>query len=255
MADQPIDTSARPSMTSVQCGGPDCGQWIVVDRAYDGVGYCSGCLHAKLGGTDHPRVDPPPEWFSEHNPPPPFAVYPPGADIAGVRIGDPDVAGRCLAHPLDDPAGDLHLMTLGPADITVAFAVHDHLWHRRDGWLIGGPGGADGDICNPCGGGGRDKAPLTTTLPGGEVYTGPRHDLCLRGDPRGGWGRNCPCTHDRPHMRGVKPGVRDAAAQVAEIQQRVADSHRRAPALPDIPIPTANYLFTIEEFNGEGDDE
>jgi hypothetical protein len=253
MADKKIDCSAWPSMTSVQCGGGNCNEWIIVDGAFTGTGYCSACLHARVGGDSLiVAVDPPDAWFSAHNPGPPSAVYPPSPHTGiGIRTGDPDVAGRCLAHHLTDPAGDLRLLSLDPADIHIAMTLHRQQHHdpftvaggRPIGWLIGGPGGADGDICNPCGGGGKDKAPLVTTV-GGDTYTGPRHDLCLRGNPRGGWGRNCPCTHDRPHMRGIKPGSPDPAARTVQHVQDILDDHHTPPA---IPIPEQGYLFDPEE--------
>lgn len=229
MADQPIDTSSRPSMTSVPCAD-ECGSWIVVDRAFTGKGYCTPCLIARIGSVAGATIEAPPQWFSKNNPPPPPAVYPPGADIAAIRVSDPDVAGYCLAH---DPPVSIFLMSLDPYDISLAYRMHDILYHAPTRWLIGGPGGATGDICNPCGGGNKDKTPMEG---------GPRHDLCLRGNPRGGWGRNCPCQHDRPYMRGIKPETGDRPARPAPVKPTAAE-----PVVSDPPVIITNYLFDPEE--------
>lgn len=244
MAKDPIDTSSWPTMASVQCGGDGCDQWILVDRTpgieFTGTGRCTGCLHARIGMPAVTTVDPPAHWFREHNPLPPDPVYPPSVDPpAGVRLGDPDVSAACTGNPrtgrLDHgPLYPISLYSLDPADVAVAFGVHDHLWHRPRGWLIGGPGGADGDVCNPCGGGNKDKSRMEQ----------PRHDLCLRGNPRGGWGRNCPCTHDRPYMRGIKPDQADGAPAVQTVRDRLAAT-RPEPTPP--PVATAFYLFDPEE--------
>ena len=227
MADEPIDTSSRPSMTSVPCAD-ECGSWIVVDRAFTGKGYCSNCLIARIGTTAGAVIAPPPQWSSKNNPPPPPAVYPPGADIAGIRVADPEVAGYCLAH---DPPVSIHLMTLDSHDITLAYRMHDIMHHRPTRWLIGGPGGADGDVCNPCGGGNKDKTRMDQ----------PRHDLCLRGNPRGGWGRNCPCRHDRPYMRGIKPEPDGRAASPTPKPPTAG------PVVSDPPVIITGYLFDPEE--------
>lgn len=237
MAREPIDTSSRPSMRSVACAG-DCGEWIVIDSGFTGDGYCSKCLTLRVGlaaaGT---TVEPPPQWFARNNPPPPFAVYPPGAPIAGIRVADPDVAGYCLAH---DPPVSIHLMTLDPYDISLAYRMHDIMFHQPTRWLIGGPGGADGDVCNPCGGGDRDKNPLITVIDGKE-FKGPRHDLCLRGNRRGGWGRNCPCQHDRPWMRGIKPDTPDRPVKPTP------KPPASKPVVSEPPVIITGYLFDPEE--------
>lgn len=228
MAREPIDTSSRPSMRSVECGG-ECGEWIVIDAAFTGKGYCSKCLTQQVGmAATGTAVAAPPQWFSRNNPPPPPPVYPPGAPIAGIRVGDPDVAGYCLAH---DPPISIHLMTLDPYDIRLAYEMHDIMFHRPTRWLIGGPGGATGDICNPCGGGNKDKTKMEQ----------PRHDLCLRGNPRGGWGRNCPCHHDRPWMRGIKPDTPDRP--VTPTPRPPANE----PVVSEPPTIITGYLFDPEE--------
>jgi hypothetical protein len=135
---------------------------------------------------------------AKHLPPKPVpepAVYPPSSHPpAAIRVADPNVAAYC-PHP--NEFVNLNLMSLDPDDIRLVYQLHDQLHHRADGWLIGGPGGGVGDVCNPCAGWNtKEKKPLTD---------GPRHDLCLNGRTtyRGG---DCPCTHDKPHMRGIKPG-------------------------------------------------
>jgi hypothetical protein len=192
--------------------------------------------HRPMPGT----VPPPDHWFTAHNPPPAPAVYPPSINPpTGIRVSDPNVRALCLDHP--EPV-DLHLMSLDPDDIRLAYLLHDRLWHNPHGWLIGGPGGADGDVCNPCGGGARDKTPLVTVGPDGEEFTGPRHDLCLRGKTRGR-GRDCPCQHDREYMRGLKPST--AVDRLRADTQRATQPDPTPP--PVIDPPTAGYLFDPED--------
>lgn len=243
MAKQPVDTSDRPSMQSVECGDR-CGEWIVVDRAYTGVGYCTACARRRIGApTLTPITDPPDHWFSRHNPPPPDPVYPPGR-AAAVRVGDPDVSGYCTGHPTSH---NLNLMSTDPVDIAVACAVHDHVWHNPHGWILGGVGGANDDICRACAG-----AKWDSDI-GKEVAMegGPRHDLCLKGRTRGR-GANCPCTHDRPYMRGIKPGDHPADVPGALTRIRAAIAAHNPPVPPPPPAaPKPDYLFDPEEdFDG-----
>lgn len=232
MAAEPIDVTDTP-FVCVTC--VDCGTYVVAVPGQEADARCIECGRAEI--THGWAV--PIEIPADLAPPRityPDPTYPPSPHrTGGVRVGSPDVAGRCLAHPLNAPDGDLRLMSLEPADVTVAYALHDQLHHRRTGWLVGGPGGATGDICNPCGGGNKDKTRMEQ----------PRHDLCLRGNPRGGWGRNCPCTHDRPHMRGIKPGAdtTSTAPTVDAVREQLAKHNDR----PTIAIPTQGYLFDPEE--------
>jgi len=74
MADEPIDTSYRPSLVSTRCGG-GCGQWVLAVATLTTPGYCEHCLRKQVGGTGGiPVVARPPEWASEFNPPPPPAT-------------------------------------------------------------------------------------------------------------------------------------------------------------------------------------
>lgn len=237
MAKQPIDITGRPSMISTRCGGDNCDEWIVVDRAYTGTGHCSSCLNRIVErGDEAVTADPPPQWFSKHNPPPPDPQYPPGQPIVGLRTADPNVSGYCLSCPIGSSRAVLQLMSLSPDDIHIAVETHRRLWHTRDGWLIGGPGGADGDVCNPCGGAYWDKE-QGKVLP----LQQPRHDHCLRGRTRGR-GRDCPCNHDRPYMRGVKPGAAEKGQQVQQVQQILA-AHRPQP----VQTAITDYLTDPEE--------
>lgn len=169
---------------------------------------------------------------TKHLPRPPVpepAVYPPSTHPpAAIRVADPRVAAYC-PHP--DRLVDLHLMSLDPEDIRLVYQLHDQLHHRPDGWLIGGPGGGEGDVCNPCAGWNtKEKKPLTD---------GPRHDLCLNGRTtyRGG---DCPCTHNKPHMRGIKPGQ--------EVHQEAWKRRRteQLAALEDQQRATAERLKTAD---------
>lgn len=230
MASEPIDTSVWPSMVSVQCG-TGCGEWIVVDRAYTGTGFCSGCLADRTGGGVAASYPAPPEWSAAHNPVPPPAVYPERQNtVLPFRTDyDPNVNAVCISHPT---AVAIPLMTV--ADAPLAYRIHDHLNHRRWGWLIGGPGGANGDVCDPCGGGTKDKKPLTD---------GPRHDLCLNGRTRGRGG-DCPCRHDRPWMRGIKPGAPAAPAAAPAPEPAAA---------PVIPVHD-QMTFTLDPEEDDSDD-
>jgi hypothetical protein len=244
VADDPIDTTDTP-FVNAECAG--CGTNVVAVPEHAATSFCIECGRAAAEITHAwavpVPVDPPELARPTYLPPP--AVYPPTEPTEGLRVADPDVAGRCLAHPPASPESHIRLMSLDPDDIAVAFGIHDHLWHNPTGWLIGGPGGADGDICNPCGGGGKDKRPLTTVLDNGEAYTGPRHDLCLRGNPRGGWGRNCPCQHDRPYMRGVKPDDAGSNRGVDRVQS-ILGAHRPPPVTAK-PAVAADFLWSPEE--------
>lgn len=247
MADKPIDTSDRPSMVSVRCGGPDCGEWIVVDRAFTGTGYCSDCLLTNLDASGPvTAVTPPDHWYTRHNPPPPPADYPPTAGAA-IRAANPDVAAACTSHGGTYPV-PVPLLSLNPDDITIAFAAHDQVAHRD--WLIGGPGGANGDVCNPCAGAVYDRAQGKTVVMEG----GPRHDMCLNGRTRGRGG-DCGCTHNKPWMRGTKPRNRDTPGAV-ERTRAILDRHRpptaeefKTPPAPEHPKPLiiTGYLFDPEE--------
>ena len=229
MASEPIDTSSRPNMRSVQCQD-GCGEWLVIDGAYTGKAYCSACLANRIG-LNHAVTEPPPAWFSANNPPPPSAVYPPRVDTGThtpVRVADPNLTGYCIQHRKPVP---MVIHGLNPDDITVAFAAHDRTWHTPGAWLLGATGGAGDDICRACGGAYWDKEagremPLTD---------GPRHDLCLKGKTRGRGG-NCPCTHDRPWMKGVKPTNLDVPGAVRRTQEILA-AHR-PPDEPEPPKPT-----------------
>jgi hypothetical protein len=253
MADKPIDCTDRPSMTSVQCGG-NCGQWIVVDKAYTGVGYCTSCALERIDveHADGTRMAANNYLFNgDPNAPPadprtinyPPAVYPPSGRASNIRPADPDTAGYCMRHPRPANVG---LMSLTPADVAIAYAIHDHIHHRPDAWLIGPAGGADDDICRACAGAKWDRDI------GKEVAMegGPRHDLCLKGRTRGR-GANCPCTHDKPHMRGIKPGdphPADVPGAVARLRAELAAHNPPPPAAP-APPPIAAYLFDPEEYD------
>lgn len=200
MASEPIDTSDRPSMISVRCDG-GCGEWIVIDSERPG-GHCSTCLVESLGGATVGTYPKPDSWSTAHNPPPAPAVYPPSTapTATTIRIPDPNVTAYCDRKDHPTPPR-IPIMSAHPDDVTSAYYLHDLVHHQPNGWLIGGPGGATGDVCNPCGGGNPDKTPMQQ----------PRHDLCARGTR--GRGRDCPCTHDRPHMRGIKPNTRPTQAR------------------------------------------
>lgn len=238
MAREPIDVSSWPSMVSVQCSRPVCDEWVAVIPEHANTARCGIHIAEDVGLTTNLNPEKPAHWFTANNPPPEPPVYPPSEhEGVTVRVENPDLTARCLDHRLDDPAGQIILYSLDPLDVTVAFGAHDHRHHNPTAWYIGGAGGADADICNPCGGGSKDKTPLPD---------GPRHDLCLRGNPRGGWGRNCPCTHDKPYMRGTKPGDRDIPGAVDRYRADLA-ARQPEPAPPPAPTIIANYLWDPEE--------
>jgi hypothetical protein len=252
VANEPIDTSARPSMVSVACHG-GCGQHIVADREYTdrgGLTFCSICRWEQIGGGNTTAVvhEKPAHWFTANNPGPPPAAYPPSTiEAYAVRVNDPDVDGRCLAHPLDSTDGDLRLMTADPGDVELAFALHDFFHHNTgDGpWLIAGNTGRTGDVCNPCAGAKWDKDQGKTVAMDG----GPRHDLCLRERTRGRGG-DCPCVHHRPYMKGIKPGDRDRPGAVDRARDMLAEHNKPTTGKPpEPPKPTiiTGYLFDPDE--------
>lgn len=173
------------------CNG-HCGNTIVVVEEHAHDALCSGCLMTRINET---LVMPPgtvKQWTPPRTVTPPEPVYPPSSKAA-IAPFLTDVEAVCInhRHPVH-----LALTEDTPEAIARAYYIHDHVFHKTGTWLIGGPGGANGDICNPCGGGNRQ---------GGPLEGGPRHDLCLKGRTRGR-GNDCPCTHDKPYMRGIKPG-------------------------------------------------
>jgi hypothetical protein len=247
MASEPIDCTNRPSMTSVQCHN-GCGEWIVIDSAYTGPAHCTDCHLTLLNApTIAVITDKPDHWFTAHNPPPtpPTPDRLPTPPAASTYNTETAIRGYCIhPHHPRKPA-PVHLDTLNTDDITLAYRIHDHIHHNPTGWLIGGPGGANSDICNPCGGARWDKDE-------GRVVQleQPRHDMCLRGRTRGR-GNDCPCTHNRPHMRGIKPDSIDQPGAVTRLQQALAE-HTPQPAAADTP-PTyiTRYLFDPEEENDD----
>lgn len=150
-------------------------------------------------------------------PPPPAA---PGHNRTAIAAINPDLTARCLIRWC--PNNTIALTTGTPAEIALVYAVHDSTYHRDDTWMVGPAGGGSGDICNPCAGwNGKEKQPLTD---------GPRHDLCLR-DKTEWRGGDCPCTHHKPHMRGIKPGQAVDDERTRAARARLAANRANASTL------------------------
>ena len=190
MADQPIDCSGTP-FESRQCR---CGTYVVaVPGAVDPM-----CLECRRTSEE---IDW--EWFApvgKWHPTVGYAApgssgvvsdgkmadfgpaeYEMGPNLTPFALVDESRAFRCIHCREEWP------MIVGITEdmMVKAFADHHRVAHEDGVWLVGGPGGADDNVCAPCGGGDRDKRPLPD---------GPDHSRCLRGQTRG-WGGRCGCLH------------------------------------------------------------
>lgn len=171
-----------------------CSATVFVVEDFQGAPKCIDCGRLDAG-VEWPWFTPLGEWHptvgyasiglaEQPGGPVPDAPLPAERDGTVVRAASAEA--RCT-HGCVIP-----LVSLSTEDIDTAFRMHYQVAHAPAGWLIGGAGGADGEVCDPCGGGDRGR-PME-----------PRHDLCRRGGR--GKGRDCSCTHDRAHMRGTKVG-------------------------------------------------
>jgi hypothetical protein len=192
MANQPIDCS-RTHYESTQCVG--CPAYVVIAQGFTGVAMCLECRRS------HENIDwewftPLGEWHPEVGYPAPGsggvvsdgkqvdfgpAEYETGPNLTPFALVDTSRVFRCIRCREQWPM----VVGLTPEEMVRGFADHDRVAHQEGVWLVGGPGGADENVCAPCGGGDRDKRPL----PGG-----PDHSLCLKGKTKG-WGGRCGCQH------------------------------------------------------------
>ena len=104
-------------------------------------------------------------------------------------------------------------------DALLSIHAHELVMHRENAWMVGGVGGSNTRICDPCGGaspggwalveGERVELPPKGS-PFGITFKSARHDLCLNGHSRGrGQTYECDCKHrtpeqQQPHLKGKK---------------------------------------------------
>lgn len=192
MADEPIDCSGS-HYVSARCVG--CGTHVVAVPEQIDQARCLDCRRT------HEQITVP--WFTPYGKWHPTVGYPAPGSAGAISDGkmthfgpaeyeigqklshfapsDPHITLRCVS------CGETWPQVLGLDDSgrVRAFADHDRIAHHPNAWLVGGPGGANETICDPCGGGGPEKRPRDG---------GPDHSKCLKGK-KSGWGGRCDCQH------------------------------------------------------------